>query len=681
MSYETRSPGHDANAHGAGEPAVHPATSPGKQTLTEALEPPHAAASATVQRKATSPGPAAVHQFRLDLFAGQEARPPIQGHGLDAEAEPGPDALPASGSGARMPEAVQAKMERALGSDFSAVRIHEGPRAEALGAQAYTQGSDIHFAPGRYDPHGAQGQELLGHELTHVVQQSQGRVQATTQAKGLPVNDDPGLEQEADEQGARAARGEAVDAAGGARAPAMPDTLQSGFEHLGRMDRTDVKAAHAGDASAGAPGPGGAEARPSLQAKGQALSGGEDAAFPVMQGKFTYPRGDKKQRESHETRIAAKLGGDEKVAETVLRFLMGRCDKAADAREIIDGMTGAELLRIANAEPLFRACKKLADFRVILDREAGLEVDGLITQVETAETAATTEDAEAAKAVAAANADFATTPHAIYAGEADQEAKDKKTVADDARKKGTGGWQERVREAEAAARAAKEAADEAKATLAGQAREKALKAKAYAERALSSAQEALVDARKAKAPPAVQKATEALAVAKKAQAAAEEARQTADAGKTEAHKATHLHKDYTAAQIVTAAGYKGTTSVSYYGGKDIMIRKVGSVAGKPIHFTQFRENYDTKEYKSDTPIKTAVDEVFGGVGAQSFHVTQELHGEKKPADNPHYFVTDRFSGGNPLTGSTAAKQPELKTALHDEIKRIYNVLANARRFE
>ncbi|HEX8110125.1 MAG TPA: DUF4157 domain-containing protein, partial [Kofleriaceae bacterium] len=45
-----------------------------------------------------------------------------------------------AGGGTRLPEQVRVKMERSLGADFSAVRIHEGPQAAAMGALAYTQG-------------------------------------------------------------------------------------------------------------------------------------------------------------------------------------------------------------------------------------------------------------------------------------------------------------------------------------------------------------------------------------------------------------------------------------------------------------------------------------------------------------------------------------------------------------
>jgi hypothetical protein len=123
-----------------------------------------------------------------------------------------------SGGGRPLPTAVQRQMEGAFATSFADVRIHEGPQAERLGADAYTQGSDIHFRPGAYDPHGAAGRELLGHELTHVVQQRAGRVD-TPQGKGVPVNEHPALEAEADELGARAARGEAVEVRGASAAP------------------------------------------------------------------------------------------------------------------------------------------------------------------------------------------------------------------------------------------------------------------------------------------------------------------------------------------------------------------------------------------------------------------------------------------------------------------------------
>ncbi|WP_418276926.1 DUF4157 domain-containing protein [Isoptericola jiangsuensis] len=81
----------------------------------------------------------------------------------------------AAPSGSRMPTATAALLGARFGHDFSAVRVHTderaGATARALGARAVTIGQDIHFAPGRYDPHSAAGRHLLAHELAHVVQQ------------------------------------------------------------------------------------------------------------------------------------------------------------------------------------------------------------------------------------------------------------------------------------------------------------------------------------------------------------------------------------------------------------------------------------------------------------------------------------------------------------------------------
>lgn len=99
-----------------------------------------------------------------------------------------------------LPRDVQAKMEGALGANFSDVRIHVGSEASSIGALAFTWGSEIHFAPGQYNPHTPHGQFLLGHELQHVVQQRAGRV-ANPFGSGVAVVQDHALEAEADRMG------------------------------------------------------------------------------------------------------------------------------------------------------------------------------------------------------------------------------------------------------------------------------------------------------------------------------------------------------------------------------------------------------------------------------------------------------------------------------------------------
>ncbi|OBQ24581.1 MAG: hypothetical protein AN488_00015 [Anabaena sp. WA113] len=70
-------------------------------------------------------------------------------------------------------------MEKAFGGvDFSQVKVHNDAVSDQLNqsiqARAFTTGQDVFFRGGEYNPGSRGGQELLAHELTHVVQQSGG---------------------------------------------------------------------------------------------------------------------------------------------------------------------------------------------------------------------------------------------------------------------------------------------------------------------------------------------------------------------------------------------------------------------------------------------------------------------------------------------------------------------------
>jgi hypothetical protein len=96
-----------------------------------------------------------------------------------------------------MPDGLKAGIESLSGMDMSDVRVHRNSSQPAqLNALAYAQGNDIHLGPGQ--------EQHLPHEAWHVVQQRQGRVPATMQMAGVGVNDDAGLEREADVMGGRA---------------------------------------------------------------------------------------------------------------------------------------------------------------------------------------------------------------------------------------------------------------------------------------------------------------------------------------------------------------------------------------------------------------------------------------------------------------------------------------------
>ena len=78
------------------------------------------------------------------------------------------------GGGAPLPSGTKAQMERRLGADLSGVKVHTGGEsaqaATQLGARAFTVGSDVHFSAGQFAPGTKEGDRLIAHELTHVVQ-------------------------------------------------------------------------------------------------------------------------------------------------------------------------------------------------------------------------------------------------------------------------------------------------------------------------------------------------------------------------------------------------------------------------------------------------------------------------------------------------------------------------------
>lgn len=96
-----------------------------------------------------------------------------------------------------LPDRLKTGIENLSGYSMDGVRVHYNSDLPAqLQALAYAQGTEIHVAPGE--------EEHLRHEAWHVVQQKQGRVKPTMQMKGVGINDDEGLEQEADVMGGKA---------------------------------------------------------------------------------------------------------------------------------------------------------------------------------------------------------------------------------------------------------------------------------------------------------------------------------------------------------------------------------------------------------------------------------------------------------------------------------------------
>ncbi|MBI3240151.1 MAG: DUF4157 domain-containing protein [Flavobacteriia bacterium] len=97
-----------------------------------------------------------------------------------------------------LPDRLKSGIEQLSGYSMNDVKVHyNSDKPSQLQAHAYAQGNEIHVASGQ--------EKHLPHEAWHVVQQKQGRVQPTMQLKGkVAINDDAGLEREADAMGARA---------------------------------------------------------------------------------------------------------------------------------------------------------------------------------------------------------------------------------------------------------------------------------------------------------------------------------------------------------------------------------------------------------------------------------------------------------------------------------------------
>ncbi|MFY1825220.1 DUF4157 domain-containing protein [Myxococcus fulvus] len=146
-----------------------------------------------------------------------------------------------------LPDSLKSGVESLSGMSLDDVRVHYNSAAPAqLQALAYTQGSDIHVAPGQ--------EKHLAHEAWHVVQQKQGRVRPTAELQGAALNDDSGLEHEADAMSARASRLPAQSShdvataqlvaapstGAGASVPIQRVAVQLGANAAGRINQVNV---------------------------------------------------------------------------------------------------------------------------------------------------------------------------------------------------------------------------------------------------------------------------------------------------------------------------------------------------------------------------------------------------------------------------------------------------------
>ncbi|MFC0518061.1 DUF4157 domain-containing protein [Mucilaginibacter angelicae] len=137
------------------------------------------------------------------IIRGRQQQPAVTSVNSDGKATKGYPAItrfaqaPAGSSGNGLPHQLRQGVEKLSGMPMGDTSVHYNSSAPAqIGALAYAAGNQIHLGPGQ--------EQHLPHEAWHIVQQKQGRVKPTLQAKGLAVNDDHVLETEADVMGQRA---------------------------------------------------------------------------------------------------------------------------------------------------------------------------------------------------------------------------------------------------------------------------------------------------------------------------------------------------------------------------------------------------------------------------------------------------------------------------------------------
>ncbi|GAB5419083.1 MAG: hypothetical protein Crog4KO_05910 [Crocinitomicaceae bacterium] len=114
------------------------------------------------------------------------------------------------GGGSKMDSDTQAQMESGFGTDLSGVNIHTDSKSvemnQDLGSKAFTNGADIYFNEGQYDPGSKEGQTLLAHELTHTLQQGAVEPGKMSRKEKRAARKEARAEKKADRKTARAER-------------------------------------------------------------------------------------------------------------------------------------------------------------------------------------------------------------------------------------------------------------------------------------------------------------------------------------------------------------------------------------------------------------------------------------------------------------------------------------------
>ena len=170
---------------------------------------------------------------RLLRSTQSEEEPPVDASvGETIEAE--------RGGGRSLDESTQEGLGASLQADLRDVRVHDDAEADGLSravqADAFTTGSDVFFRAGKYQPGTGEGDRLLAHELTHVVQQRQ----APPEGGELTVSDpSDASEQQASGVADQIAMSSPAAAPSGVARQELPDEEEEMLQPSPSLDRQE----------------------------------------------------------------------------------------------------------------------------------------------------------------------------------------------------------------------------------------------------------------------------------------------------------------------------------------------------------------------------------------------------------------------------------------------------------
>jgi hypothetical protein len=226
------------------------------------------------------------------------------------------------GSGEQLDSGAADKIGKSMGQDFSDVQVHKDAESDQLNkqvrAEAFTTGKDIFFRQGKYDPVSDQGQKLLAHELTHVVQQRDAP--ATSELRVSDPNEASEKQAEKTAEKVTAPAGSSTASAGGSVGRVEDEALATSLDRAAKGGEDEEKESESY---------GQTPMQTQVAREGEApKKEDEEAATSVARAES---EGEEKEEEAAPTLARAESEGEEKEEEAAP--MVARAESEGDEKE------------------------------------------------------------------------------------------------------------------------------------------------------------------------------------------------------------------------------------------------------------------------------------------------------------------------------------------------------------